>query len=202
MKFSFHPLDFSRSNTRLKIIRFLLSHDAAMSEREIASVIRVSHMSVNRTMRDLAEINLVHCVSVGKAHLWRVNRKSYAFAAYSKLMEGISRIADPVEDLKRSIISILPKGLVCKATLFGSVAKGMAKAHSDIDLFILVGDKTARRKLMPAIDKLSRICLEKYGNRLAPYIATETELRRKRRLPVMAAVSQGIQLMPIMKGRS
>jgi len=76
MKFHASPLDILNSKTKVKIIKFLLTHRAYMSEREIASVLKVSHMSVNRTMRELADMNFVNFTTVGKAHLWMLNRKS------------------------------------------------------------------------------------------------------------------------------
>jgi len=67
-----------KSEIKLKVIEFLLKHEASMSEREIASVLKISHMSVNRTMPELSAMNLVHYIAVGKAHLWKVNRQSFA----------------------------------------------------------------------------------------------------------------------------
>jgi Mn-dependent DtxR family transcriptional regulator len=40
-----------------------------MSEREIASILKVSHMSINRTMKELAELNFVNFITIGKDHL-------------------------------------------------------------------------------------------------------------------------------------
>ena len=73
MKFDFSPAEVLNSKTKTKIVTFLLNHEAAMSEREIASVLDVSHMSINRMMKELADINFVHYVTIGKAHLWQVN---------------------------------------------------------------------------------------------------------------------------------
>ncbi len=95
MKFHISLLDVLNSKTRVKIIKFLLTHEASMSEREIASILKVSHMSINRTMRELADVNFVDFVTVGKAHLWKVNRKSYAFKVLFILIEGVSDIKSP-----------------------------------------------------------------------------------------------------------
>lgn len=149
MKFHITLLDVINSKTKVKIIKFLLTHKASMSEREIASVLKVSHMSVNRTMRELADINFVDFVTIGKAHLWRVNLKSYAFRVLSELIKGISGIKNPVEDLKKILLRNLPKTLIKRVVLFGSVAEGSERVNSDLDLFVLVKDKQTKKSLSP-----------------------------------------------------
>ncbi len=196
MKFHISSLDVLNSKTKVKIVKFLLTHEASMSEREIASIAKVSHMSVNRTLRELSDMNLVNFVTVGKAHLWRVNRKSYAFTALFELIKGISHIKDPLEELKSTILKALPKTLLKKVVLFGSVAKGLENVNSDIDIFILVKDAASKKRLEPSIGKLSNLCLEIYGNRLAPYILAENELKRKKNLKVISEIKAGLQIFP------
>ncbi|MBL7171050.1 MAG: nucleotidyltransferase domain-containing protein [Candidatus Omnitrophica bacterium] len=200
MKFHVSLLDILSSKTRVKIISFLISHTASMSEREIASVLKVSHMSINRIMQELADINFVDFVTVGKAHLWRVNRKSYAFKMLSTLIKGTSLVRPPLEDLKETILKNLAKFLIKKVVLFGSVIKGLEKVNSDIDLFILVRNKRDKNALEPSIEKLSNVCLEVYGNRLASYVLTEQEVKQRKKLKIISEIENGIQIFPEMKG--
>jgi len=167
-----------------------------MSERGIASILKVSHMSINRTMRDLANVNLVDFITIGKAHLWKVNRKSYAYKTLSRLITDTSGIKNPLEDLKITILRNLPRALIKKVILFGSITKSSERTDSDIDLFILVQNKQNKQKLESAIEKLSNICLEVYGNRLAPYILTEQEIKQKNGLNIIAEINEGIQIFP------
>jgi len=196
MKFHISLLDVLNSKTKIKIIKFLLTHEASMSEREIASILKVSHMSVNRTMRDLADMNFVDFVTIGKAHLWRVNRKSYAFRVLSELIKGVSGIKKPLEDLKKILLRNLSETLIKRVILFGSIAEGSERTNSDIDVFVLVKDKQSKEKLEPEIEKLSNICFEAYGNRLAPYILTEQEMKQKKNLRIISEVDKGIQIFP------
>lgn len=200
MKFHASLLDVLNSKTKVKIVKFLLTHEVSMSEREIASILKVSHMSINRAMRELTAMNFVDFVTVGKAHLWKVNRKSYAFGVLSALMKGISNIKEPLEDLKNTLLKNLPKALIKRAILFGSITKGLEKASSDIDVFILVKNKQNKETLESSIEKLSNVCLEMYGNRLAPYILAEQELRQKRELRIISEIDKGIQIFPVKKG--
>ena len=196
MKFHISLLDVLNSKTKIKIIKFLLTHEASMSEREIASILKISHMSVNRTMRELADMNFVDFVTIGKAHLWKVNSKSYAFKVLSVLIKGVSFIKEPLEDLKNTLLRNLPKTLIRRAVLFGSVAKGLENTNSDIDVFILVKNKRSKEVLEFSIEKLSNICFEVYGNRLAPYILTEQEMKQKKNLRIISEVDRSIQIFP------
>jgi len=196
MKFNTSLLDTLNSKTRLKIVKFLLTHEASMSEREIASILKVSHMSINRTMRELSEVNFVDFVTIGKAHLWKVNRKSYAFKALSEFIKGISGIQKPLDDLKDMILTNIPKTLVKKVVLFGSVAKDAEKTDSDIDIFFLVKNSKDKEKLGFALEKLSNTCLETYGNRLSPYILTEQGAKKKARAKFLYEINNGIQIFP------
>lgn len=200
MKFHISLLDVLTSKAKIKIIKFLLNHVASMSEREIASVLNVSHMSVNRTMRELGELNFVNFITIGKAHLWRVNRKSYAFRVLSELFKGVSGIKEPLEDLKEILLNNLPKTLIKKVVLFGSIAKASERSNSDIDVFVLVKNKESKKRLESQIDKLSNICLEAYGNRLAPYILTEQEIEQKKNLKIVSEINKGIQIFLKKKG--
>ncbi len=194
MKFNASLIDILNSKTKLKIVKFLLTHEASMSEREIASILKVSHMSINRTMRELSEVNFVDFVTIGKAHLWKVNRKSYAFKLLSEFIKGVSRIRDPLNDLKDMILTNIPKTLIKKVVLFGSVAKGEEETGSDIDVFFLVKDSRDKEKLGSALEKLSNTCLETYGNRLSPYILSKQEAKKKAKTKFLFEINKGIEI--------
>jgi predicted nucleotidyltransferase len=196
MKFNASVIDILNSKTKLKIVKFLLTHEASMSEREIASILKVSHMSINRTMRELSGVNFVDFVSIGKAHLWKVNRKSYAFKVLSEFIKGVSGIQEPLDDLKAMILTNMPKTLIKKVVLFGSIAKGEEKMDSDIDVFFLVKNSRDKEKVGSALEKLSNICLETYGNKLSPYILTEQEAKKKARAKFLSEINNGIQIFP------
>lgn len=196
MKFNISLPKLLNSGTRIKIVKFLLTHEASMSEREIASILKVSHMSINRILRELSGINFVDFITVGKAHLWKANRRSYAFRVLSEFINGISRMPEPLDDLKTTILKQIPENLIKRAVLFGSVAGGVEKTDSDIDVFFLVQDAKVRKKLEMALERLANSCLETYGNRLSPYILTEHELKQKRGSKLLAEINKGIEIFP------
>jgi predicted nucleotidyltransferase len=200
MKFHISLLDVLNSKTKVGIVKFLLTHEAAMSEREIASILKVSHMSVNRAMKELASVNFGNFVTIGKSHLWKVNHKSYAFKVLANLIKDVSVIKGPIEDLKDTLLRHLPKTLIRKVVLFGSVSKELESVNSDIDIFILVKNVNDKKALEPSIEKLSNLCFEVYGNRLAPYILTEQEIAKKMNLKIISEIEGGVQIFPEKKG--
>jgi len=183
------------SKAKLKILKYLFGHQAAMSENELAKVIKVSAMTINRLMKELRQLNLVSMERVGNANVWVVNKESYAYTALSKIMGEVSNVPTPSEHLRETLSSHIPKELVEKVILYGSVAQGKSKVNSDIDLYILVKSKKETQDLTPYIDKLSSLCLCLYGNRLAQYILTESQLQQKKKLPILKEIGRGIQII-------
>jgi predicted nucleotidyltransferase len=196
MKFHNSLFNLIDSPTKLNIVRFLINHTASMSEREIASVLNVSHMSVNRTMRELAEVNFVNNTVVGRTHIWIVNRKSYVYGTLSKIIRTMDTTLAPIEDLKKTLLQNLPVEMTKKIILFGSVSKSSEEPNSDIDLFILVKLQKHKDAIEPYIEKLALTCLVRYGNVLSPYVLTEIDMKQKKNLNLMRNIQSGMQLYP------
>lgn len=190
------PLDkIIGSKAKIKILKYLFGHLASMSENELAKVIKISPMTINRLMKELRELNLASMERVGNANVWSVNKGSYAYGALSKIMGEISGVSTPLEHLKVTLSGNIPKKLVRKVILYGSVAQGKSKINSDIDLYILVRSQKEAQDLTPSIDKLSSLCLSLYGNRLAPYILTESQLQEKKKLSILKEIERGVQII-------
>jgi len=197
MDFHSSPLAFLFSPVKLKLIKFLLKNEALMSEREISRILNVSHMSVNRTMKELSALHLVTPARLGTASVWKTNRRSYAFEVFSKAFKSISNVPTPLEELKAAISQILPLPQVEKITLFGSVAKGKEKPGSDIDLFILVKGEAERRLVEQVLDHLVVLCLDKFGHPLSPYLRTRAEIAARGKLKLDEEIAAGLVLYPL-----
>lgn len=195
MKFELSLEEIIGSKAKIKILRYLFGHEASMSENELAKIIKISPMTINRLMKQLRELNLVSMGRVGNSNVWSLNKESYAYMLLCNIIKEISLARTPFEHLKTTLLANIPKELVKKVILYGSVAKGKSNASSDIDLFILVKSQKEANELSNYIDKLSSLCFLLYGNRLAPYILTEIQLQEKKKLPLLNEIKKGIQII-------
>ena len=196
MQFNISLDKILHSRAKTKILKYLFSEEVSMSERELASIVKVSHMTINRLMKELKALNLVSLEKAGNVNLWRVNKKSYAYHTLFQIIKGLPEALRPIEHLQDTILRHLPKTAIQSAVLFGSIAAGHERPNSDIDLFLLVKNKKTKDKMKPYIDKLFNLCLDLYGNRLSPYVLTEAELVKKQNLPLLSKIKHGIQLYP------
>jgi predicted nucleotidyltransferase len=194
MDFHSSPLASIISPIKFKIIKFLLKNETLMSEREISRILSVSHMSVNRMMRELWAMNLVTPMRAGTSFLWKTNRQSYAFESFSKALDHLVGMPAPIEDLKAIIRKSLPLPKIDKIVLFGSVAKRKERPGSDIDLFVLVKGEAEKAVVEQALDRLVISCLEKYGHPLSPYLRTRAEIAARKPLKLDQDIGAGIVL--------
>ncbi len=194
----FHDSFFQLIDTeaKLKVVRFLINHESAMSEREISSLVGISHMTVNRVMRYLEQWHFVSYERVGRAHVWKVNPQSYAYDVLNTVKGIVDTQPQPIVALKTTILSRLPKKSLIKVVLFGSVSSHDEKTDSDIDLFVLTQNKESLKSLEESLEGLSITCLEKFGNRLAAYVLTEKQFQQKKDLKLLEEIEKGIQLFP------
>ena len=183
------------SKSKIKVLEHLFHRQASMSENELSKILKLSHMTINRVMKELRGLNLVSVERIGNSNVWAPNKESYAYKALSEVIAKKTSIPAPIEHLKQIINENIPKELVKKIILFGSIAAGGSKTTSDIDLFILVESEKESEKLSPVIDRLSNLCLDLYGNRLSPYMLTEAELKDKQNLALLKEIEKGILLL-------
>lgn len=194
MRFNLSLEEVISSKSKLNILKHLFGQEAPMSESELASIVGVSHMTINRTMKELSVLNLVSVRRVGNANVWFTNRRSFAYQALSKIVGELSNIPHPLDNLKETIKNQMTSNFVERVVLFGSVAQGREEETSDIDLFVLVKSSEARKDIQIYLDALSSECLSLYGNRLAPYVVTKSELKHKKNLPLLKEIKRGIEI--------
>ena len=116
------------------------------------------------------------------------------------MIGNISKARTSIEDLKKTILENLTGSLIKKIILFGSVAKGLENEGSDIDLFVLVKNLEVKKEVETFIEGLSIKCFDLYGNRLAPYVLTEHEMKQRENLSVIKEINQGIEIFPASRG--
>jgi len=139
------------SKVKRRILAFLCSNQAPLSERELARVLGVSHVAVNRAMHQLEELNVVKGRHFGAATAWELNLRSFAYP-YVKALVQISNLS-PLDHVKRILkesfgflneIASAGKNTpapVREAYIIGSTAEATASAKSDIDVVVIPNGK-------------------------------------------------------------
>ena len=183
------------TRVKVRIVRHFLSGPPKMSEREISKELKMSHMSVNRAVNELYSMNFLRSSRAGKVNLWEVNEGSFSYETIKKLLSDHGNAINPLIDLKKTIITALKGQVIHKAVLYGSVSKEKESPGSDLDLFIITGSENDKLYMVPALEKLEKLCISLYGNPLSPYVLTLKEYRERRLLPVIKQAEAGILLM-------
>ena len=109
-------------------------------------------------------------------------------------MDSLKTMPNPQTEVKRVILRNLPKSLVRRVDVIGSVSRNKEKPDRDIELFIQVDSAQDQKTLKKSIENLSIECLEIFGNRVAPYILTKRQYNEKKDLDVIGELEKGIQL--------
>ena len=194
MRFNINISKVLSSESKYKILRILFYHGLKTSERSLARITGLSHMTVNRILNEFSYLNLVSVRRIGNSNVWEVNKSSYIY----KILDKSRWIIDFKKEALDYLIKVLKNGLKNKyiknVVLFGSFAKGKEKANSDIDLFILVKNKENKEKIEKDIEKLSEKCSILFGNTLMPYILDEKDYKNKTRKKIIMEIKNGIKI--------
>jgi predicted nucleotidyltransferase/DNA-binding HxlR family transcriptional regulator len=140
--------------TRSAVLSALLLHpEASLHVHELARRTGASAGSLHRELRALAELGVLLRQEVGRQVHYRANPSSPVFAELAGLLRKTSGLADVLRD------ALMPLGKkVVMAFVFGSVAAGIERPGSDVDLMVLgsAGFADLARALAPVQQVLGR----------------------------------------------
>ncbi len=172
MRFN-HPLDrLLTTRSRVAVLRYLVLTGVELSGRQIARALGVSPKPLNEVLTGLADEGVLVRRTVGKTHLFRINRDNIL----------VSELLLPLFEREHKMLSVALEevftgleGRVRSAVLYGSVGRGEEGPDSDLDLLIVTEDAAVPKILEDrAVDFLKR-----YGNILSPLVITLNELRHR-----------------------
>lgn len=155
------------SRVRAEILCLLFAgRDEELHVREIARRCGCSERAARQELAKLAALELVVPRRDGNRLYYSALREH---PLYADLRGLVCKTAGIIETLKDALAS--PK--VETAFVFGSLASGVEKASSDIDIMV-IGD-VGPRELTGMLSGLS----ERIGREINPHVLTEGELRRR-----------------------
>lgn len=185
------------TRVKIKVLRKLLTEKFLPSERELATLVGVSHTAAIRALKDFQAANLISPLRVGSSVTWRLNEQSYAYEFLSNIIEGMK--TSPLNHLRKMLqselegIRIKDKIMLIKAIIFGSITEGREMPNSDIDLFILVGAEEDRKHLLNSTFPVTGLLVqETYGNKLSPQIFTMKDYTDPKNKKFLENVNKGL----------
>jgi predicted nucleotidyltransferase len=127
--------------------------------------------AVQRELARLVESGVVRLTIAGKQKRYEANRTSPIFDELRGIVTKTVGLADPI----RAALRPLTRRIVL-SLIYGSVAKGEARAESDVDLLVVAHDLPLEelfRRLAPAEKAL--------GRKIHPTLYTPEEFEKRRR---------------------
>jgi predicted nucleotidyltransferase len=197
------PLDeILGSRAKIRILRALWRSDGdALSGREIARRIGLSHTGVMRALEQLEEQDVVWPSSDPTGTRYRLNRTHQFVNEGLMPLFGIeASLYDRVRDF---VLEAVPDAV--SVVIFGSVARGQDAPDSDLDVLVVIPDGSDSLDAGDCIHGVEFYA--KLGKVLVPIIWTRSELADavERDLPLMGNIKrEGIVVFgePLMSARS
>jgi predicted nucleotidyltransferase len=145
--------------TEQKILSlFAMNPDHPFYGREISKQLRISPGAVHAALLTLEKNRLLNCQTVGKTKLYRLESSSPIINSIRILntLLLLEPVVEAIGNISRRVV------------LFGSYATGTFAASSDLDLFIVSGEK---ERILKVIESFKR----KIGLDIRPIIKDQVE---------------------------
>jgi len=158
------------SKTQRRVLGLLFGNpDRSYYANEIVRFAGAGIGTVQRELERLAAVGLLTVTRIGNQKHYQANRQSPIFEE----LRGIVLKTFGVADVLREALAPFA-GRIREAFIYGSVAKGMDTASSDIDVMV-VADDLSYSDIFPPLAEAEN----KLGRTINPTVYSQTELRRK-----------------------
>lgn len=176
------------NKTKVKLLRgFFTYPEKEFTESELQRIAGIPQASVHRNVKSLLENGLLDRKRIGKANLYSLNKEHIL---YPLLSSDFAEERNILVELKKVITGAV-KNLseVELAVLFGSIAKGIERADSDVDVFIVCkGDKS---QLEEKLKDLISVTRNKFGNPFSLMIKRCEELKDLKTISIYKEIKSG-----------
>lgn len=175
------------TETRVKILRAFFRLDAGeFTGRHIARLCNLPQKSVQKNLLVLREECILTIRYAGKSHLFSMNKAHPLFDALKTIFESEGGLYKTLCNLISKQIKRNPvlKRNVISASVYGSVSKGTERPDSDVDVFIIVGNRAALNEVEHELAKAGDAAREAFGNSLHFLVKPRDalgELRREKK---------------------
>ena len=174
-----NPLDHILGQpSKIRILRFLILTGVPMNGREIGKAIGLSHVQCHAALKELAEQGLVSMRRVGRSNLYELQRDHIV------VCDWLQPLLIQEKDLKQQLAEAVVKSLSSRPLsliLFGSIVRREDKPGSDIDLLVVMPDRSNPEKSRSELENAGEEVTRRFGNRLSPLLMSRSEFLKKRK---------------------
>ena len=164
------------SKASIRVLKALVRYRGKVfTIRELAKTAGLSHPEVSTVVKELESRGVVKLQPVGRAYQVTLNEDSYILKSIVEPL--IAAEGSTLSSLASTIRPFFKEKGISSVAIFGSVARGLEKRVSDIDLLIISEDKELANKCAA---KASAATLSTMGMGLSPLIMDEPLFIRKR----------------------
>ena len=113
------------------VLATLLRTDTPLTGRQIHALVsdNYSLWTVQEALKALTQLGLVNTQTIGRAGVHTMNEDHFSVAPLRVLVDPITALTDTVREVAGHAVKTV--------ILFGSIARGEANIHSDIDLAVI-----------------------------------------------------------------
>jgi predicted nucleotidyltransferase len=173
------------SPAKIRILRVLFTSPQPLSGRQVGELARLSHRGAIQALGSLVELGAVQQRRVGKAYQYSLVRNH---AAVEKIiLPCIQAEASLLDGLKRDVKAHFGRNTV-SLTLYGSLARGVEKRGSDIDVLAIARDGSMKTQFEEKAESLTSFYRQRYNALLSLHCFTLSELKDKKALPLLRSI--------------
>ena len=175
-----------RTWSNVAVLRALIDTNSGFSGNEVARVAGMNPRSAFKALTSLEELGIVNRVVGGRDHIFSLNREHFFV---QEIILKIYPIESKFLDEITNALSVILKGHVYSAVIFGSVARKEEKSLSDLDICCIVNSPLELLYVRDLLDKKSSSLNKKYGIRLAPIVFMKAQFLRKKKTKLIKKIS-------------
>lgn len=163
------------SKANVRTLKTLLRYRGKVfTIRELAKTAGLSHPQVSRVVKELERRGIVKLQPVGRAYQISVNEESYVLKS---MIEPLFRAEEnTVNSFISTIRPFFRDTRISSVAIFGSMARGLERNTSDIDLLVIAEDREIANE---SVARASAATVSGFGLALSPLIMEEERFIRE-----------------------
>jgi predicted nucleotidyltransferase len=176
------------NKTKVRLLRAFFTYlEKEFTESELERIAGIPQASVHRNVKSLLDNGLLDRKRIGKANLYSLNKEHILHPLLFSNFEAERNVLVELKNMIEESVKSLPE--IELAVLFGSIVKGMERADSDVDIFIVC--KGEKSELEDKLTGLTNSSQNKFGNPVSLMIKHKEELQDLKTTSIFREIKNG-----------